>query len=386
VYKSLVYETNSFIGHFILRDSHVRTHYDLTDYIKRDNIWEFLHEKFVKEIGDAQRLLIIGVGMEYSVISRVGQQLSALLGDELAITFITADDLSPGDRIPVDWGSRFEIAFVVTDIVNTGKTVDPWIHELNRTSNGRPVKVFTVAKMLNSPTEIAGVHVVSGVDIRRSYYPPKNCVLCAVGQPKTEVQKLADFRKISPEQLTPYDFWEMIKETQAFRRSDRDPQGRSLLFRIDTAQIVRRYSGWLSNVIRQKCRERWSDMRPDAVCTVAGEPGEAFADLVARSLNLQPPVKIPRFDLRRVTSTGFPPDVRKPFEGRESVLIVDDGINYGETVRRLIAYCRAAGAIPMGVLVLDSRLPVKASDGISALMGRHAVVALYNWPSRMRGL
>ena len=127
-------------------------------------------------------------------------------------------------------------------------------------------------------------------------------------------------------------------------------------------------------------------MRPDAICTVAETPGEAFATLVARSLNVQAPVKVPRPDLKRVTSTGLPPDIRKPFDGRENVLIVDDGINYGETVRRLIAFCRAAGTVPMGVLVLDSRLPAKSSEAISALMGRHPVVALYNWPSRMRGL
>ena len=79
IYHSLIYGTNSFIGHFVLQDSHVRTHYDLTQYIQRDNVWEFMVAKLVAVVGGAKSVLLIGVGLETGTISRAGLQLKASL-------------------------------------------------------------------------------------------------------------------------------------------------------------------------------------------------------------------------------------------------------------------------------------------------------------------
>ena len=62
-------------------------------------------------------------------------------------------------------------------------------------------------------------------------------------------------------------------------------------------------------------------------------------------------------------------------------MVVDDGINYGKTIRALILYCRAAGELPMGVMVLDNRLGGDDSDRIASHMAEHPIISLYTWKS-----
>jgi len=83
VYSALIYGTNSYIGHFALDHAHARTHYDLTEYVKRDNIWEYLLYNFIKQLGESQRVIILGVGMEAAVVYRLGEQLQTLLPDQV---------------------------------------------------------------------------------------------------------------------------------------------------------------------------------------------------------------------------------------------------------------------------------------------------------------
>ena len=382
IYRSLIFETNCFIGHFILQDSHVRTHYDLTSYIKKDNVWEFMFHRLRQEIGPHQRILVIGVGLEYAAVSILGIQLKAALGEDLTVSFIPAlDYYSPSDSIDREWSQLYDLAVIVTDIINTGKTVEPWVAELTRTANGRPVKIFSIAKMRNSPSRIGKTSISVGVEIRRDYYLPEKCVLCDVRQPKVEVHRAADFRVVTPEQMTPYDFWEMIKETNALKRSDKDPRGKPLLYRIDTAEITRRYGGWLTNIIARRYEERFPTPLPDAICTVAEPAGEAFARLVSKALGIRRVVPVLRRDLHRTGASGLPTDVTSPFDRHDRVLLVDDGINNGETMRKLVQFCRAADAELVGALVLDSRLNEEGVSKMEHLLGDRPVFALYSWPA-----
>ena len=64
LYRSLVFGTNTYIGHYKLPDSHVRTHYDLREFIQRDDTWEYCYSHLLDLIGDAERALCIGVPNE----------------------------------------------------------------------------------------------------------------------------------------------------------------------------------------------------------------------------------------------------------------------------------------------------------------------------------
>jgi len=390
VYHSLIYETNSFIGHFALENSHVRTHYDLTEYIKRDNVWEFLYEKFLQQVGDVKRVLLIGAGMENSVIWSMGDHLKTLLEDLVCVDFYHCSDLSPATVIQADWPGKYDLAILVTDIVNTGMTVKPWVTQLTRRKQGTtPVKIFAVARMRNSPPEIGGAPLTAGIEIKRDYYPNKSkeCLLCDIRQPMIRVRTAADFCQVVSDQLTPYDFWEMVSEAQALKRSEPDPQGRSLAYRIDTSKVVRHYGRWLGNVIKHKFSRTWPNLQPDALCTVNEPTGIAFARLVARALQVMPIVSIDRCELRRATpGGGLPAGARDPLAPYRNVLLVDDGMNYGNTMKGLIAFCRAANVDPMGGLVLDSRLDEGKTKHISRMMGNQPLLALYQWPASTQGL
>ncbi len=381
--QALIYRTNSYIGHFLLRDSHVRTHYDLTHYIQRDNVWEYMLDRLLSAVAESKSLLIIGVGLESGTISRAGVQLVAALESTVACDFLeTYDIFSPDDIIPKDWAQSYETAIVLTDIVNTGTTVEPFLAELQRTANGRRVKVFSIAKMLNAPPTISGTPLLAGVETKRLYYKPTECPLCDIRQPAVHVSKAADFRTVVPQQLTPFDFWEMIWETKALRRGDVYAQAQRLLYRTDTVEITRRYGGWLSNIIRQRYSERFPKSRPDAICTVAETPGKAFASLVARALAVPVVVPVSRRDLARTGPSGLPGDTQSPFDQRAKVLVVDDGINKGDTFRLLINFCRTADVEFLGGMVLDNRLDAAATGDLEGLMGGRPLFALYTWSSK----
>jgi adenine/guanine phosphoribosyltransferase-like PRPP-binding protein len=389
VYKSLIYETNSFIGHFALRASHIRTHYDLTEYIKRDNVWEYLHEKFTVLVAEKERILIIGVGMENAVIHRIGEQIKTLLGDKVLVDFYPVFELSTIKDAIVDWDKQYDIAIVVTDIINTGETIKMGIDALKNQGQGGTIGAFAVARMQNSPDTISGVSISTGVVIRRDFYSidPTRCPLCKISQPLISVKKAEDFCQVTDEQLTPFDFWELASEAKALKREMPDPQGRLLSYRIDTIRLFRHYNQWLVNVIKHKFIRTWPNMKPDVIFTVREPTGIGFAGLVGKSLGVKKIVDIDRSYLHRVTpGGGLPSEAKSPFVGRENVLIVDDGINYGYTMSQLINFCRAAGAVTMGGMVFDNRLDEREINKIRFKMGRAKLVSLYDWPATARNL
>jgi len=60
---------------------------------------------------------------------------------------------------------------ILTDIVNTGMTLKPWVEEINRLNGLGKIMIFAVARMRNSPHSLCGVAVDCGVVIKRDYYP-----------------------------------------------------------------------------------------------------------------------------------------------------------------------------------------------------------------------
>jgi hypothetical protein len=85
--------------------------------------------------------------------------------------------------------------------------------------------------------------------------------------------------------------------------------------------------------------------------------------------------------LRHAGPGGLPRGMISPFRDRAKVLIVDDGINRGETLTHLINLCRIADVEMLGAIVLDSRLNTESTARIEALMGNRPLYALYTWHS-----
>ncbi len=386
IYRSLVFGTNAYIGHYELRNSHVRTHYDLEEFVKRDNVWEYLYGAFLEVVGETDRLLMIGTGMEVRVLQRITEQLKSALEDRHTVDIECIPSHSLAREISVGWSERYDMAVVITDIVNSGETLKGLVSTLADANSGeKPIRAFAITQMKNSPSVVSGVSLAAGVKIRRDYYPndPSKCPLCQIHQPLTTVHTADDFCRVEKGQLTPFDFWEIINDSGSLIKNRQDLQGRRFSYRVDTARVVRRYANWLGNTVAHFAAEAWPNCRPDVICTVDEESGVAFADLVAGALGVSRVVSVPRQVLRKVTpSGGLPPDVDSPLCHSDQVLVVDDGANFGGTLMSLIAYCRAATRMPpMGALVLDSRLDTQGVGKISAQMARRPLIALYQWPA-----
>jgi hypothetical protein len=390
IYRSLVFGTNAYIGHYELRHSHIRTHYDLKEFIKRDNVWEYLYGLLLNVVGGAESLLFLGTGLEDAVLLRIRDQLKSMMGERYRIDFDYLPTAASARRISPNWTAEYDMAIVMTDIVNSGKTLGPILRSLDAVNHGRkPVRAFAVTKMSNSPSFVDGVEILAGTQIRREYYPRnrKTCPLCLLGQPLTPVANAEDFCQVEAGQLTPYDFWEIVTDSKALVRRKVDAQGRFFSYRIDTVRVVRRYANWLRNVIARRIGETWPNCHPDAICTVANEPGSEFAELVSQAAHIERVVRIPRDALRRVTPSAGPPDsvtkeVLDALRGCNQVLVVDDGANFGDTLMLLISFCRSVtGTSPVGALVLDSRLDLEGVARIRMQMARRPLVALYEWPA-----
>jgi adenine/guanine phosphoribosyltransferase-like PRPP-binding protein len=243
--------------------------------------------------------------------------------------------------------------------------------------------------MQNSPKTVADVALSAGLTIRRDFYgnKPEECPLCQLMQPLTQVRKVEDFRRVDSSQLTPLDFWEIVKDAKAFIRNERDLQGRHFAFRVDTVSAVKRYKRWLRNVVEQRYAAVWGKTKPDVICTVAETSGVTFAELAAEAIGVKRMEKIPRELLRRVTPGGLSMDDTSVYLGRgDRVLLADDGMNFGNTMRMLIGFCVASGAVPLGAMVLDNRLDEVQTEAVRKPMGSGPLVALYSWPSRTKRL
>lgn len=386
LYKSLIYGTNAYIGHYELKNSHVRTHYNLNEFIKRDNIWEHIYSLILGIVDTAKRILFVGNGIEFTVIERIGDQLKSILGEHLSLEFHYCPEPGNVSDVSKNWGKRFDLAVVMTDLVNTGTTLKQMLDVLLADNNeNKPIGAFSIAKMKNSPETVCGIMLTTAITINREYYPndPNECKLCQIKQPLIEVESAMDFRKISPGQPTPFDFWEISRDSSALVHNGDDAQGRPFAYRIDTATIVRNYGNWLTNVVAQVFNQNWTGCRPDTICTVQGETGEAFAYLVANAIGVSRVVPIDRRLLKKVTpSSGLPRGESNPLEGAKEVLLVDDGINYGQTLMALSDFCDALRIPTIGALIMDSRQNEQGMGRIEAHIGRHKpIICLYYWPA-----
>lgn len=77
-YESLIRETKFYLGHFALENSHIRTHYDLNEFVRRDNVLEHLNALLGSLIDGYEQVTILGVGLERNAVMHLGYQFYSL--------------------------------------------------------------------------------------------------------------------------------------------------------------------------------------------------------------------------------------------------------------------------------------------------------------------
>lgn len=380
VYESLVFGTNVHLGHFVLKRSHVRTHYDLYNFIKRDAAWEFLVTILTSLVVNPSGLMVIGVGLEKNAIDLLVEHIRAHFDEHTSIAYeyVTSRNMANVTReLPGDYRS----ILVVTDILNTGETLRQVLKALRSAGIPRQsTAIFAMAKMANTVAEFDAGRTEIGVTIKRNYYEPASCPLCALLQPSTRVRLGDEFQHIHDFQLTPFDFWEIVTDAKALIKGGLDTQGRPFKYRVDTTRVIKRYEQWLTNVVRERCRRLSVSAKPSVVCTVDEPAGREFARLVAKCFSNIPVVAVSRSILDRITPSGdLPSDCLKlGFGPATQVILADDGINYGDTMRRLLQLCRHSHSIVLGGIVFVNRL---GGERLSALQGQMMsnLLWLYDW-------
>ena len=410
--RALVYQTNMNIGHFDVGTSHVRTHYDLSDFVRKDNVFAHIYSEFCRVTAGFSRIAVITTGLERNALTVLGDRLqSAIANDPHMVSagrpqsrevkwkgHFFADEISPVDEQTKEWVRSSDCILVLTDIVNSGSTARGVAEAFGRiskdmnvsgdTKNGKTeVKTFAVAKMKNSPSDIE-----ASVVINRPYFPPDQdtCPLCQLKQPIREVKQETweeGFRYVDPAQLTPLDFWEMVRDCDALLREKSYTGGKRLMHRVDTGKLVQRYHHWLGNVIAAKYRGRWGANYPDMLMTVKEEAGLRFAALVSKALwpHRCRILGIPRavLDQNDEPSAELTDELDRCREAQFEVLLVDDGINLGGTARRLVRFATEYEVNALGMIVLDSRLETNELRRLEAQAAKadFRIEALYIWPS-----
>jgi adenine/guanine phosphoribosyltransferase-like PRPP-binding protein len=376
-YRQLVYGTNAYIGHFVLPNSHVRTHYDLTDFVREDSVFEYLYQKINDVVGERSNVVVVFHGIERVALQRLGSQLvrhSNRFADAMDFQGeLRVEDLSGADAV-----------LVLTDIVNTGRSLREVYEKVCALRGSKEgVICYSVISMQNTASQ---VKFSSAAQVRRDFYAKDagKCTLCQLGQPATEVVKAEDFRVVQPAQLTPYDFWEMVYDCKAMRRKEAEQTGRILAYRVETTEIIERYSHWLKTVLKERFDSALPKRVPTKILTVRERGGVAFSGLVCRALGLSTKVVLPvtRAELERLMLPNGQP-AEPGLLAQERVLLVDDGINEGNTLRMLSNYCTKHGADPIGVAVLDSRLGEEEMQKLRYYIGRGPIVCLYQWPGKI---
>lgn len=410
--NALIYETNINIGHFDVGTCHVRTHYDLKDFIRRDNVFEHLYNEFYNITDKYNRTSIIAIGLEDEALTIFGNRIEAANKNDPQVKTSKKKQLREvfwrGHFLPDEilnqkksikkWAKNSDCLFLLTDVVNSGATIFKLKAKLEEiikdTKKSRDkdnaileteIKLFSVVKMNNAPDDIP-----SAVVINRPYHSskPALCPLCILGQPIKRIDPnnwKTDFRYVAHNQLTPLDFWEIVQDCRAFKRKMPYLAGGKLIHRVDTSKIIQRYKNWLSNIVQFKYLSTWGVNFPDRIITLKGEPGEEYAKLILNAL------KKPKIDILSIPRDVINEEEQLPNNlenqlidiknNKKEILLVDDGINSGGTAKKLIKFANKYEIKIMGFLVLDNRLNEKQSQELELSMNSGKLICLYNWPS-----
>lgn len=381
VEEELIFRTNMQIGHFVLASSHIRTHYSIGEFIQRDFVKEYFFHELFSVFRDYQKKknCIIVAGIEETSLYRVASDFARM--SEKTIDIISNSSLdSESNRL-----SNCDTILILSDIVNTGNTIGECVDKVYELlgKEGKTIKLYAIARMTNTPEKIRNQRLKCLVDIKRPFYESASkCPLCKVDQPYpnngSPITSLDGF-KHTAEQLTPFDFWEIVDERSALFFVDIDEKNE---LRVSTTQskkkkhgIANRYQKWFQTLVsRELSLSGWVNGSIDLIVTIDAPSGEQFSAIVARALHLNETniLRIARGDDR-----PFP--LLPKGKGKYQVLLVDDGINSGDTIKFLAKFCGDVCRI-IGGIVFDSRLSQSELKDITHecnIVG--SLRALYYW-------
>lgn len=390
--KPLHYSTNRNIGHFILSHSsgaHVRTHYDLSEYVKNHTVKEGIVSEFFEFVAGFKRIKLVLLGLEGGALQSLRESLCSNRDPKSihldvitwVATIYTANDI-------LGWRTDSDLILLLTDVVITGATVQDVLVTLReQVGTDFPIKVFCVVKLKNSSVaDVEKGDFKSFATINRDFYmDEQTCPMCLLGQPPKEVSGIEDFKSPGEEQPTPLDFWETVADCGALVPGKDYPSGGKLHFRVNTALMVKNYRRWLENLVRSKFLATWKESWLGSIITVDEDYGRDFAYLVQDALisKADDVILIPRDVLGRTATPRLVLNSRLTELNKsvQLVLIVDDGMNKGGTMNQLIDFCLGWKLNVIGALVLDSRLTPEEHQRKAQRLGNKPIVALYTWPA-----
>jgi len=383
LYNKLIFQTNNYIGHYRLRGSHVRTHYDLTDFVRNNDVSEKIYKNIGEQINGYERIILIVTGLEMGALMGLASNINRYFyGHEFDYHYENVKKKHIESFQP-------DCILILTDIICSGETLKKSIENLKSIGIQEDAEIkitpFTIIRMGNSPESVSNLPIKSVISLKRNFYPAdKNeCKLCLVGQPGIDVVSVRDFKVIC-DQLTPYDFWELVYDCNALKKREEEKSGRVLEFRVDTKTIFSRYKHWFHNIIRNQYYKVLPHHMPDIIITVDENGGKDFADLLCDALDLDKFIicAVKRVELKKYGQMVGEKTNLKSFAGKR-VLLVDDGINGGTTMVFLNDYCTAKGVDPMGAFVFDNRLNESQQKSLEHSMGKKPIMCLYRWPGKV---
>ncbi len=191
LYRALVFETNSYIGHFNLQSSHARTHYDLFDFVTRDRISQDLLSRLKSLVYDGQRITVFGIGLENASIDHLGYKFVASEPDNRKYEPLTGRHMETYEiKRHIE---NSDLVLILTDIINSGNTIKKFLDKLsNFNEHNIPIKIFSIAAMRSSDTKLPSGHeIYTAITIKRDHYPADEnlCLLCKLKQPIIDVQR-----------------------------------------------------------------------------------------------------------------------------------------------------------------------------------------------------
>lgn len=387
VAEELIFRTNMQIGHFVLTNSHIRTHYSIGEFIQRDFVKEFffheLSDLVKNNVKDKQKetVCLVVVGVDEGALMDIASSFKSM--NTKVNCVLSCKNIDNDKSIAKIRNSK--AVLVLTDIVNTGNAINACVGQIRGIcgDHAKALMLYSIARMENTPDRVGGLSLESLVTVKRPFYAAETCPLCKVEQPvpghSGSVVSAEGFIH-SSHQLTPFDFWEIVGERDALFFSC---EGEDVKVRVSTTEsktkkygLINRYQKWFMGLVRDKLAAIGVvSGEIDLIVTVDEPSGRQFSEIVAKALNLSSKNIdcVPR---------GYHGTIQVNEGSKPRVLLVDDGINTGSTFKELKKYCESKCEIVAGI-VLDNRLNDGELEDVRYNCGleEKTVVALYHWRS-----
>ena len=389
----LLTESGRYFGHFrVPTGPHVRTHYDITPLIsERSRAYEHIAARIDDIRKKAQCDFVIGFGMGQSGIELLCRQLTE---DEV----LTADYWTKQTQSTVldHLGKHGGRALLVTDVLLTGTTASDLANVIAE-AGGEAVGVLAVVGLQNSPNVLGGkLPVTYCAKLRRPFYsmekPHSECPLCTLSGIQTLNVKYEEaFRKSMSREPTPYDFWELLGEANAFLLGHYiSTNGNNHYFaRAETAKVLVRYGDFVAGVLAEQVIKKIGRQTLQAIVCPSEEGALHLAYHMAKRLRISAGsvIGVDRKHLEMCPPSGPNRAIVESYQEKffqcagskhPSVLVVDDGLNSTHSLMHMGSLLGGIAAKLAGYAVFINGSPAPPGDQLRGLLNV-PILAFYRW-------